>query len=356
MPVTPTYPGVYIEEVPSGVRTIAGVATSITALLGRALRGPVNQPVTINSFADFERIFGGLWVDGPLSYAVRDFYLNGGGRAIVVRLFRGPDESAATVTLPGPDEQALVLAAASPGAWANGLTASVDRDGVDAEVAERYGVEPEDLFNLTLTDPSPGGGSERLANLSVKDGSRRVDGVLARSSRLVRAVPPLPAVPPADATGIPADGGQDSPPLTRMDYEGSRQAKTGIYALERAELFNLLCIPPESRDGDTDSTVYQVAMEYCRERRAVLLVDPPTAWGRDPASPAAAARDGLAGLGLSGPAARNAALYFPRLVAPDPLREGQATASVPCGAVAGVIARTDAARGLWKAPAGLDAA
>src|SRR5262247_3665302 len=87
MPVTPTYPGVYVQEIPSGVRTITGVATSITAFLGRTIRGPENQPVTINSFGDFERIFGGLWVDGPMTYAVRDFFLNGGGQAVIVRLY-----------------------------------------------------------------------------------------------------------------------------------------------------------------------------------------------------------------------------------------------------------------------------
>jgi phage tail sheath protein FI len=66
MPTTPTYPGVYIEEIPSGVRTIMGVATSITAFIGRALRGPVDEPKTINSFGDFERTFGGLWVESRL--------------------------------------------------------------------------------------------------------------------------------------------------------------------------------------------------------------------------------------------------------------------------------------------------
>ena len=77
MPITPTYPGVYVEELPSGVRTITGVATSITAFIGRALRGPVDEPVTINNYGDFERIFGGLWRKSSLGYAVQDFYLNG---------------------------------------------------------------------------------------------------------------------------------------------------------------------------------------------------------------------------------------------------------------------------------------
>src|SRR6476660_3382572 len=86
MPATLTYPGVYIEEIPSGVRTITGVATSITAFLGRALRGPTDDPVTINNYGDFIRSFGGLHGDFPMAYAVRDFYLNGGQQAIIVRL------------------------------------------------------------------------------------------------------------------------------------------------------------------------------------------------------------------------------------------------------------------------------
>ena len=78
MPVAVSYPGVYIEEIPSGVRPITGVATSITAFIGRAARGPANDPVTINSFGDFERAFGGLGAAYPMSYAIGDFYLNGG--------------------------------------------------------------------------------------------------------------------------------------------------------------------------------------------------------------------------------------------------------------------------------------
>src|SRR5215217_4576618 len=95
MPIAPTYPGVYIEEIPSGVRTITGVATSITAFLGRTARGPVNEPTIVFSYSDFERSFGGLTVQYPLSYAVRDFYVNGGGQALIVRLFADAAQGAA---------------------------------------------------------------------------------------------------------------------------------------------------------------------------------------------------------------------------------------------------------------------
>src|SRR5918993_5472197 len=87
MPITPTYPGVYVEEIPSGVRTITGVATSITAFVGRTRRGPTNEPITINNFGDFERIYGGLWEESSVSFAVRDFYRNGGRQAIIARLY-----------------------------------------------------------------------------------------------------------------------------------------------------------------------------------------------------------------------------------------------------------------------------
>ena len=93
MPPTLTYPGVYIEEVPSGVRTLTGVATSITAFVGRALRGPVNRPVTVNSYGDYERIFGGLWLESAMSFVVRDFFLNGGSQAVIVRLARNATRS-----------------------------------------------------------------------------------------------------------------------------------------------------------------------------------------------------------------------------------------------------------------------
>src|SRR5262245_58722758 len=98
MPATLTYPGVYIEEIPSGVHTITGVATSITAFLGKALRGPTDEPVTITSFADFERIFGGLHRDFTLGYAVRDFFVNGGSQAIIVRLYKSVANKASKAT------------------------------------------------------------------------------------------------------------------------------------------------------------------------------------------------------------------------------------------------------------------
>ena len=89
MPVTVTYPGVYIEEVPSGVRTITGVATSITAFIGRALRGPTDRPRLVQSFAEFQRVYGGLWAESTMPYAIQQYFLNGGRDALICRVHNG---------------------------------------------------------------------------------------------------------------------------------------------------------------------------------------------------------------------------------------------------------------------------
>src|SRR5450755_3034359 len=141
MPIVTTFPGVYVEEIASGVHTITGVATSIAAFVGLADRGPANDPTTINSFADFERTFGGLSNDSHLGFSVRDFFLNGGSQAIIVRVTGSvapppppvppaPPAPAASdtaaIALPMVSGTPLVLVAASPGVWGNDLSVTVD--------------------------------------------------------------------------------------------------------------------------------------------------------------------------------------------------------------------------------------
>lgn len=366
MPVAVTYPGVYIEEIPSGVRTIAGVATSVTAFLGRARRGPVEVPTLINSFGDFERIFGGLWVDGALGFAVRDFYLNGGSQALVVRLFHpsapGKNAKAAGGILAKARLAAdtLTLEAAYEGAWGNALRIRVD-----------HAVKPDDdtLFNLAVKDDDTGR-VELFRNVSVALlHPRRVDNVLVNESRLVRVVGDLPkarpgahadpssgadvwadSTPPTNSKVLPAGASSDGDNLTADDFvgPGKEGAKRGLFALEQADLFNLVAVPPYLDTGDVDSSVIAATAAYCEKRRAMLLVDAPSSWtDKDKA------RTGLEkGIGTS---SKNAALFFPRLRQPNPLRDNQIDSFAPCGAVAGVMARTDAQRGIWKAPAGLDA-
>jgi phage tail sheath protein FI len=144
MAVTPTYPGVYIEEVPSGVRTIAGVSTAIGAFVDYFSRGPMNDAVEVFSFADFERQFGGLDPLSEGSYALQQFFLNGGTTAWVVRTTSSvnPATPAAITLQDGAGGNVLVASAASPGAWGNNLRIDVDYATTD----------PTQLFNLTVTE------------------------------------------------------------------------------------------------------------------------------------------------------------------------------------------------------------
>jgi hypothetical protein len=347
MPVTPTYPGVYIEEVPSGVRTIMGVATSITAFIGRALRGPIDDPVRVQSFAEYQRTFGGQWSKSTMSYAVQHYFLNGGTDALIVRVVEG-GTSAATLTLVGASGN-LTLQAANPGDWGEALQAIVDYDTKDKDEATPA------LFNLTIQEVEDGVVSavETFRNLSVdEDNARYVKTVLEQQSNLVRAVEPAPGKRPNEgATTANIDGddggtiGFDE--IAKADLEGDRK---GLWALEGADLFNLLCIPPFERDVDVDAPTWAAALAYCKKRRAMLVVDPPSDW----AAPADVTDNstGVDGLNLRD---ENAVIYFPRVKMADPLQENRLVEFAPCGAVAGIMARIDARRGVWKAPAGQEA-
>ena len=343
MPSTLTFPGVYIEEVPSGVRPITGVATSITAFIGRALRGPVDQAIVITSYGDFERIYGGLWLDSNLGYAVSDFYRNGGTTAIIVRVHKTAANDVATLAL-GSGTSELDLVAASPGAWGSKLTATIDDDVSDPTDTK--------LFNLTVTDTGTGK-IEVFRNVSIDpDSPRRADLVIANQSTLVRVDGTLPADPqgsfPVDATASDGNDGaaiDASVITTGTDFRANKQ---GLFALENADLFNLVVIPPYTNTGEIEAQVLSDTIAYVEEKRAVLIMDPPAAW-----SSLDNAVTGASNAAFT--SSKNVATYFPQINEPDALRDGQLTTFAPSGAIAGIIARTDATRGVWKAPAGLDA-
>jgi uncharacterized protein len=221
-----TFPGVFIDELPSGVRTIMGVDTSITAFVGKAPKGPINVATFIYGFDVYQDIFGGLSRDCKMSYAVYQFFQNGGKEAIIVRV----------------------------------------------DVDEGLELNQEVLL-------------------------------------------------------------------------GNSEQKTGLYALEEVDVFNMLCIPAFDSSEDTRKNVYNQAMEFCEKRRAILIVDPPRQW-----TTAAAARQGIENYVNRN---KNAAIYFPRIRAVDPL-DGSLRDFDPCGAVAGTIARNDYKVGVWKANAGID--
>ncbi|MGI5817456.1 MAG: phage tail sheath C-terminal domain-containing protein [Armatimonadota bacterium] len=213
----PTVPGVYVEQLPVGARTIQPAATSVAGFVGATAQGPMDSPKLVTSLAAYQQQFGGPDADGPVGYAVRLFFDNGGSRAWVVR-----------------------------------------------------------------TDP---------------------------------------AALPGDATN-----------------------STGIYALGDADTLNVLCIPEVS-----DPAVLTAAEQYCRQRRAFLIIDPPA--GADSSAAIAAWLQSPGGP----PRTPNCATYFPWLKVQDAAGSQTLRECGPSGAVAGIFARTDDARGVWKAPAGTEA-
>ncbi|NIR45392.1 MAG: phage tail sheath family protein [Gemmatimonadetes bacterium] len=348
MPVGPTYPGVYIEEIPSQARTIAGVSTSITAFVGAAERGASNTPIRIKNFSDFETEFGGLSRHSMLGYAVQQFFTNGGSDAVIVRVHNRA--KAATLDLPALGNP-LALEASSPGSWGDQLEALVDHDTRDPT--------DDKSFNLIIREYSGNEvkSEERYDNVSVDpDSPRHVTGVLETRGALlrVREGEPLPLERPSeggpiDMYGDGDDGGQiGHDEIAHPDLEASRK---GLYALEDADPFNLLCIAPPARGVDTDPRTWAAAHAYCVKRRAILIVDPPATWLD--AATAEAGANNLSALGLDD--SPNAALYFPRVRMADPENDGRLETFTPAGAVAGLIARTDAQHGVWKAPAGIEA-
>ena len=347
MPAALTYPGVYIEEIPSGVRTITGVATSIAALIGWAARGATDKAQLVLSFQDYVRNYGGLDARTYLGYSVNQFFANGGNMAYVIRLAAN-DAKAADVTIDGK----LKITAKNPGAWANDYAISVKQRADDNT---RFGLNV--LFVQGTTETV----TESFPNMSMDASDPRfVGSILANESGYVTAsIVGSATTPPVD-TGTPSPklgsgsgtNGADGTVLDPNDATNTNPAfdsalmpsteDSGVYFLDHVDLFNLLVVP-----GETYPPTLQKLQKFCCDRRAFLIAD-------------AAKNDTLATLqngpndALTGVYSINAALYFSWVNAPDPIQENRPRLLPASGFVAGAYARTDANRGVWKAPAGID--
>jgi uncharacterized protein len=281
------------------------------------------------------------------------------------------------------------LAAKYPGAWGSSLRARVDYDTRQADPTDGG-----ELYNLTVRDMGTGA-EETFRNIVASAASpHRLDKALDSSQLITpakdtdltkrpkanKSVPdgqdpfqPEPAAPaggggaaapaggggaaapaapdPAQMRFTQAVGGTDGDPPGESDFAGSEKDKTGIYALLDTDIFNILCIPPIDRDAVWGGVLSQ-ALQLCVRRRAMLIVDPPADWQTVDDAVAGARRSAKA-LPISGPDTANAVVYFPRITLLD--ANGQSATWPPCGAIAGVWARTDGQRNVAKAPAGIDA-
>jgi phage tail sheath protein FI len=339
--------GAELAEQSRAEHAIARVPTATAAFVGRTLKGPVNHPVLIGSFGEFQQHFGGLWQPSTLSYAVEQFFENGGRQAYVVRVANGARPP--TITLPAGGG-ALRLIGLNPGSREY-LRASVDHDGIGAVESDR--------FNLVVQRVRSAGSElvedqEIFRRISVVPESGRFVTAVLAESRLVRVTGAIPARRPDRSAGagsiigyaLANPDGDDGAALTDYDIIGSATDCTGLFALKSTAHFNLLCIPPLSREQDVGSSTLLVAARFCTERHAMLIVDPPLSW----LSP----RTALDALRNWPFRSDSAAMFFPRVQAFDRLR-GRVETFASCGAAAGMIARCDEVCPVWAAAESEDA-
>jgi len=335
--------GLPIAVDPRSEHAIARAATGITAFVGRTLKGPLHRPVRIAGLAEFQRIFGGLWQPSTLSYALEHYFDNGGRAALVVRVANGARPP--TLSLPA-GSGALRLVGVNPGSREY-LRASVDYDGLPGHETDRFNLV---LQRVRLPGTEQIEDQEIFRGISIEVSSGRCVRDVLRESRLMRVEGAAPLARP-DRTSSGSDGavsyvgsksdGDDGAPLSDYDVIGSAVEHTGVFALDTDETFDLLCIPPLGREQDVGLATLLVAARLCRERHAMLVVDPPAQWSTASAALAAV---------RSWPfRSENAAMFFPRVTVFDRLRNRLETFG-SAAAAAGMLARGDHALPVW-APA-----
>jgi len=333
--------GITVTEAVGADVPIVCLPTATTGFVGRALRGPVNRPVRVRDYAEYQQVFGGLWQPSMLSYAVEQYFDNGGREAVIVRVVNGG--APVTISLPCGDEK-LVLEALSPGTREI-LRASVDYDNIAPSEDDRFNlvlqrvralgseqIEDQEIFRRLSTAP----GTTRFVTSALQESLLvRVRGAVpnARPDRTFRAG----ARHPIGYVDSNPDG-DDGSPLTDYDLIGSAERGTGLFALRDVEDLHFVCVPPPARDRDIGPGVLLVAAQFCRDHRALLVVDPPAAWQTTD--------DALQGLRELAFQSDSAFICFPRVQAFDRLR-GRFEPFANSGAVAGALARMDSHRSPW---------
>ncbi|MFG2884120.1 phage tail sheath family protein [Streptomyces sp. NPDC048297] len=351
----PTYltPGVYVEEVQSGARPIEGVGTAIAAFVGFAPSGPFHEPTLVTNWDQYNQVFGGFTEGTYLAHAVYGYFSNGGGAAYVVRI--GGD-GGASATGRGDAPEVRAPEAVTLGGLR--ITARPGATGVSVEIADADGeTPPEDRFKLLVRQ-----GDQVVETYDVST-RKNVKGYVVtqlRASKLIEvtelrdashtrpaaqtvAVPDAPASPALPASGAAAR-------IDPAEYVGDAAARTGFAGLEAIDEVTMVAVPDlmgAYQRGDIDAegvrTVQLAVISHCEQMgdRVAVLDTPPgltaqqvRTWRNDEA----------------GYDSRYATLYYPWVRVFDPAA-GHNTTVPPSGHIAGVWARTDAERGVHKAPA-----
>jgi phage tail sheath protein FI len=328
--------GITVTEMTPMDQAIDVLPETTAAFVGRALRGPLNNPVLITSFGEFRRRFGDVWSRSSLGPAVRQFFEHGGKRAYIVRVAN--NARGALLCLPASGS-ALVLRAVEPGSTEQ-IRAAVDFDGIDKD----------ELFNLTLQRIDPETGlvidQEMFCRANYREDADGFVADMLLTSTLARVEQPYPTHRP-ESTGGPdrpfnssyidhAQGGSDGHELSDYDLVGSFKDGSGLSALQSVDRLDLLYLPPPGKGRDLGLTSVLAGEMFCRERGAMLVVDPRSDW----VTPSRA----VAGIRNAGLASPNMLGYFPRMYRRD---DDDGAPRTVGGALAGLLCKLDRNFGPW---------
>jgi uncharacterized protein len=356
MAITTSYPGLYIQELPSNSHTITASPTSVTVFVGYThpfktdptLWGVATE---IFSFTDYERNFGGLYTSGVVeshvAYAVNQFFLNGGSDAFVVALPSSyydstgnkkadvlpPTVTVGPVTFTGLEPVDLTPMTVT----INNLKSSSPLSPNDtADVTISYGSRSETYrkVNLNSSDPNY---IQTVIGASLGAGQSQLVTVTASaSSGFVAIGQAAITYSPAPDPSWGAFNALDFAPVFQQDS-----------SLDKLPVFNLLLVP-----GIADNGISSEALAFCERKLAFVILDPPaqdSADGFGTAHLPLIATD----VDLLIPKSANGALYFPYIQSTDPMTNNELHLP-PSGSVAGIYSTIDQNRGVWKAPAGLE--
>jgi phage tail sheath protein FI len=355
-------PGVYVEEVPSASKPIEGVGTSICAFVGLAPGGPINTPMRISNWGQFSRLYGdpanpesGPFMPGAyLAHSVYGFFANGGTVCWIVRVGSGEGVPTPQAALPSTTDASLEMfrAVALDGADATSVTVEVSEEPPTAEGKGKEGGDggAEPSYRVVVT---AGSEREEFEGLSPKKGRNYIVTKVNAASKLIKLEDTGASLP--EAARMPASGtyklSVPTIPIQEMEPEviaGDVAKRQGMGALAAIDEVTMICLPDlmafASNGGSAKVRDLQGKMiahcEAMGDRMAIL--DPP---------PDLMPQEILDWrMNEAGYDSKFATLYWPWCEVMDPLTN-QPMMVPPSGHVAGVWARTDAGRGVHKAPA-----
>jgi uncharacterized protein len=360
-------PGVYLEETLLAGPNEVGVAASVTLFAGAAARGPFNEAVRCDSWADYVGRFGSF-DPAPgaevcyLPYAVYSHFQNGGRVAYVSRAVNSASGTAAEFVVPGTiasgedagdEADAFTIKASSPGAWGNSLSVAIDVDfAASASNAQ--------VFSLVVYRTDSSGNLvelERFSNLSMTGdlpGTKRVDTALndeQYGSRYVIVTDPNRNVSPTEV------GPESAALLDGADGTIPTAADLLTAAIEgAAEIEGPIVVNIAPHRTSSGTLVLQAPSPTVFGERSDVFVINDAAPPRTPGSTGDAYADAIkqgTPMAQVGTGSSYVACYTPWITITDPAVQGGTITIPPGGAVAGVYSRTDATEGIFRAPAGV---